>query len=103
MMFLNEYEIERAVEHNADHPVLSAASRTLANLAEWTNQNSDGWPYWSKPLHAAVRLMTMIGRNLDGMCPWGDDDALDAEYRKALVPIRAFRTRQGASFEIVDV
>jgi hypothetical protein len=63
MMFMNEHEIADAAERYRDHPILGPATRTLRNLAEWTNENSDGWPYWSKPIRAAARLQEMITRD----------------------------------------
>jgi hypothetical protein len=102
MMFMNEHEIADAAERYRDHPILGPATRTLRNLAEWTNENSDGWPYWSKPIRAAARLQEMITR--DGTHRYRFDeereDVTAAEYAKALQPIKSFRTRHGASFEI---
>lgn len=105
MRFINEYEIANAVREYEDHPILGPASRTLANLAEWADDNSDGWAYWPKPARSAARLMELITG--DGTWQAKQDQAVDQRatreaYRKALAPIKAFRTRQGASFEIVE-
>lgn len=104
MRYMNDYDIERALRRYAWHPILGPAAATLSNLAEWTNTHSDGWAYWPKPCRAAARLMEMIER--DGTAVYifdaeREDVTLD-EYRKALAPIKAFRTRQGADFEIVE-
>jgi hypothetical protein len=102
MRYMNEWDIAEAVERYADHPILGPATRTLANLAEWTNHNSDGWPYWPKPARAAARLMELIER--DGTSRYRFDadraDVSEAEYRAALRPIKAFRTRFAATFTI---
>lgn len=105
MRFMNEYDIECAKRLYASHPVLGPATRTLGNLEDWTNYNSDGWAYWPKPARAAARLMELIER--DGTSRYEYDtwreDATAAEYRAALRPIKAFRTRQKATFEIEEV
>lgn len=90
MLFMNDYEIARAVQQYSKHPVLSRATRTLDSLAYWTDRNSDGWAYWPKPLHAAFKLMKLIY----------DGNATEEEYKAALRPIKAFRTRQKADFNI---
>jgi len=52
---------------------------------EQTNEHSDGWAYWSAPLKAADKLMTLIESG----------DATEAQYKSALSPIKAFYTRRG--------
>jgi hypothetical protein len=98
MRWMNEYEVNDAVGRYSEHPVLGPASRTLHNLMVWTNQNSDGWPYWPKPARAAAKLMELMVEGHD----WDPDreDVTREQYLKALQPIKAFRTRQGATFEI---
>lgn len=101
MMFMNEWEVQDARARYAHHPVLGPATATLSNLVEWTNSNSDGWAYWPKPTRAAEKLMRLI----EGKVPesrWDDEraDATPAALQAALRPIKAFRTRQGADFEI---
>lgn len=100
MLFMNEYEIENAVMRYSlqdDEPVLGPAALTLRNLMDWTNRNSDGWCYWPKPCRAAKALQSLFPRR------WDDEPPTVEQYRKALVPIKAFRTRQGADFVIVEV
>jgi hypothetical protein len=102
MLFMNRWEVEDSVQRHAGDPVLGPASLTLRNLMEWTDNNSDGWAYWPKPCRAAKTLQLLLQdcRHRDG---WSyDDEATLVAYRKALRPIRAFRTRQGADFEIVE-
>jgi hypothetical protein len=75
-----------------------------SNLRDWADRNSDGWVYWPKPARSAAKLMELI----EGDGTWRARDTVDeratpAAYRKALAPIKAFRTRQGADFEIVEV
>jgi hypothetical protein len=103
MRYMNEYDIMRVETVYAEHEILGPAVQTLRNLVDWTNSHSDGWAYWPKPCRAAARLMEMIER--DGTTRYRDerDDVTAAEYAKALRPIKAFRTRQSADFEIVEV
>lgn len=104
MRFMNYWDVDKAEQHYARHPVLGPATQTLRNLMEWTDRNSDGWAYWPKPARAAARLMTLIER--DGTARYMFDsereDATVAEYRAALRPIKAFRTRENADFKIVE-
>lgn len=99
MMFMNEWEVERAVERfNTDEfPNLGLASRSLYRLMRWTNANSDGWAYWSKPIRAAKQLQVL----LSGVDRWDPQDVTEAEVKKALVPVKAFLTRQGVDHAVV--
>jgi hypothetical protein len=104
MRFMNQWDIEDAAERFRSHEVLGPATRTLQSLCEWANNNSDGWAYWPKPARAAAKLMEMIER--DATFHWRNpsrDDVTAAEYKKCLSPIKAFRTKQGADFEIYNV
>jgi hypothetical protein len=104
MKFMNRWEIEEAVDRYATHAVLGPATRTLQSLRDAADANSDGWAYWPKPARAARRLMELIER--DGTARDRVDqerkDVTGTELRKAYVPIKAFRTRSGLSFEIYD-
>lgn len=104
MRYMNEWDIARAEDRYAGHPILGPAVRTLRSLVEWTNSNSDGWAYWPKPCRAAARLMELIERDGTSRYKFDDEreDVTVAEYRAALRPIKAFRTRQGANFEILE-
>lgn len=104
MRYMNDYDVARARQRFGAHPILGPATETLVNLVEWTNTHSDGWAYWPKPCRAAARLQELI----EGDGSYFYAEALEGnvtvrEYRKALVPIKAFRTRQGADFDIVEV
>jgi hypothetical protein len=99
-MWMNEYEIETAfrrwVPLAAEFPVLAAAATTMDELVRWTNANSDGWPYWRKPALAAKKLMALI-TSVDRFRPVDIDLA---DYKKALTPIKSFRTKHNADFTI---
>ncbi len=101
-MWLNEYEVEEM--HNryahSGKPEIQAAARTLADLVVWTNENSDGWPYWRKPAQAAKRLCAALQQHhLHEWLGRGEPVAAE-EWLAALRPIKAFRTRQHARFRI---
>jgi hypothetical protein len=100
--FMNAWEIEDALERYAGHPILGPATVTLHNLMFWTNCNSDGWAYWPKPARAAARLMELITPDGSGRFYTDDQrrDITEAEYLKALIPIKAFKTRHKADFTI---
>jgi hypothetical protein len=87
MLFMNEYEINAAVDRFSNHPVLSKATKFLAKFRDEVNANSDGWPYWSRPVVSAKKLMTII------MHP---EQATEQSLKAAITPIKAFYTRHGA-------
>lgn len=103
MRYMNSYDIQDAALHFADHPVLGPATQTLDNLHQWTNDNSDGWAYWAKPGRAAAKLMELIEGDGTSASLRDLSRATPAAYAAALQPIKAFRTRHGADFEIVAV
>jgi len=103
MIFMNEYEIYDAASAYRSHPVLGPATQTLSNLAEWANANSDGWPYWPKPCRAAAKLQELIQTAERSSYRFEEPQVTVADYQAALRPVRAFRTRQGADFDIVEV
>jgi hypothetical protein len=104
MKFMNTWEIDEAAGRHREHPVLGPATQTLANLRDAANQNSDGWAYWPKPCRAAKKLQELISG--DGTWYYIFDrerpDATLAKLQAAYTPIKAFRTRSGISFEIVE-
>lgn len=105
MMYMNDWDIDQSVRRHKGHPVLGPATQTLASLRDAANANSDGWAYWPKPARAAKKLMELI-QGPEGLAYYYDDerpDATPAKLRAAYAPIKAFRTRTGISFEIVEV
>lgn len=91
---MNEYEIADAVNRfdRGETPNLLAGAKTLDRLCQWTNRNSDGWPYWSKPVRAAERLITLL---LAADSVRSATDCTEAELKRTYVPIKTFLTRHG--------
>jgi len=100
--FMNDAEVDEHVRRFSSHPVLGPAARTLSNLRNWADRNSDGWAYWPKPARSAAKLMELIDRESEHYWRGNAVNATPAEYRRALAPIKAFRTRQGADFLIEE-
>ena len=106
MLFMNEFDIERAVAQHRNHPVLGKATATLKAFMDTVNANSDGWPYWSAAPRSAKKLMELIqlGDELAMDRLWGDKRTAaeaaitEVALKKALVPIKALCTRHGLAF-----
>ena len=94
-MWMNEYDIDEALNNTPEGSNLERGAQILYRLKNWTNENSDGWPYWRKPANAASKLMVLLdswsGRNHY----LNDYDCSEADLKAALTPIKAFLTRQG--------
>lgn len=104
MRFMNDYDITMAARRHADNPIAMAAINQVAILYTWANQNSDGWAYWPKPARAAAKMMDLIeGNGTNEAIRAIEDRATEANFKKAMAPIKAFRTRQGADFQIVEI
>jgi hypothetical protein len=109
MTWMNEWDIDNALDQWSRHPVLGPAVLTLDALRKVTNRQSDGWPYYQKPSRAASQLMDLIkqgetaARRSYERRPGADyTEPAEADLRKALRPVKAFRTRQGWDFEIIE-
>jgi hypothetical protein len=100
---MNEYEIDEARTRWHRHPVLGPATKTLRNLVDCANRNSDGWAYWPKPCRAAARLMELLVGDGTYKARFGErEDATVERLRAAYRPIKAFLTRNGLSCELVE-
>jgi hypothetical protein len=110
-MWMNEHEVEEAADNYGERadevPNLYAGARVLYALMRWTNENSDGWPYWQKPAKAADSLMEVLqakdyalrfGRSRSGELL---TDITTEELTKVLSPIKAFLTRQKVDYDSV--
>lgn len=103
-MWMNEWDIEEALVrfNQGKTPNLGKAALALARLANWTNRNSDGWPYWQKPSRAAKSLMELLTEaNRAGRMIGEPVDITEAQLKKVMVPIKSFLTRQKVAHEDV--
>jgi hypothetical protein len=103
-MFMNEHDVVETLARTAEQvdevPNLYAAARVLYALMEWTNEHSDGWPYWQKPQQAASRLTDTL-HSRDYALRFGNErdgspltDVTETALKQMLVPIKAFLTKQ---------
>lgn len=104
---LNEYDVDDALARTDpdETPVLAKAVRILDRLVRWTNRNSDGWPYWSKPSDASRKLQELIASHhpieiMRSRTPM-DPDITEADLKKALTPIKGFLTKQGVEHSLI--
>ncbi len=100
-MILNEHEVRGAWHLWKDDPILGPASTTLTNLMNWTNENSDGWPYWRKPAAASRNLQQLLQQAKTQYLDTGEHTIAASEVRRAYGSIKRFLTQQGAPAEIV--
>lgn len=104
MRFMNEYDIQMAARRHADNPIAMAAITQVAIVKQWADRNSDGWAYWPKPVRACAKLMDLIeGNGTNQAIQDIGQRATEANFKKAMAPVKAFRTRQGADFTIVSI
>lgn len=96
-MWMNEYDIEDALRLTAHFELPNArrGAEILSRLKDWTNNNSDGWPYWQKPAKAADKLMTALQSSIQASRQSDNTDMTEAQLKAALTPVKAFLTRQG--------
>ena len=103
MRFMNTWEVDEMVQRFDHHPILGKGARTLANLRDAADQNSDGWAYWPKPARAARKLMELLETHRRAYFMLENPEVDASQMRAALAPIKAFRTRSGLSFEVEEV
>lgn len=100
---MNEHDaLEATIRFDDETPNLRDAAATLWRLVEWTNANSDGWPYWSKPSTASKRLQQVLHEETRRYYRGeGIEDISDAALKSLLTPIKSFLTRQGVDWREV--
>ena len=87
VLFMNEWDIDDALERARPRTVRHKAARFLASFRGEVDSHSDGWCYWRLPVDAAKRLMELL---LDR-----EHEPTEEQYKKALVPIKSFYTKHG--------
>lgn len=96
MRYMNDYELLMARSRfgHGSTPNRLALVLVVDNLAEQTNQVSDGWAYWQKPLRAAEKAIMLIQSSTYAENERQEsEDITDAEMHAAVRPIKAFLTR----------
>jgi hypothetical protein len=96
-MFMNRYDIEEAWNRTPEGTNVERGAMVLLRLMKWTDANSDGWPYWSKPSNASKRLQGLVSDWISADRRGDAEDITTAELRAAFTPIKAFLTRQGVN------
>ena len=103
-MLMSEYEIEDALRFTAyaELPVMRKGAEVLSRLKDWTNNNSDGWPYWNKPSKASEKLQTALhDARLEYHRGHDVEDFTEADLKRYLTPIKSFLTRHNIRHEDV--
>lgn len=101
---MNEHDIDEARRLTAvlELPNLHQGARILANLRDWANENSDGWPYWRLPSAASAKLQLALEQmQRDYYLAQPAKDITAAQLRKLCSPIKAFLTRRGVDHALV--
>ena len=96
--FMNQYDIDEAVQLLDNDPVLGKAARFLRDFRDQVNGHSDGWAYWRAPVAAANQLMTLIEAGMAkkrGRYDQPEIEITDRAIAKAMGPIKSFMTRRG--------
>lgn len=95
-MWMNEHEIERALELVEERlPDVAPYARFLLDWKDVVNANSDGWPYWKPASRAAHRLMEGVSDAVDSLRDSRKSPPSADDLRRALTPIRSFATKHG--------
>lgn len=101
---MNEYEIGEARHLSAKLELanLHKGARALAELRDWTNQNSDGWPYWSPPNRASQKLQGALAKmRTDYYLGREAQDITPSDLARFCSPIKSFLTRQGVDHGLI--
>jgi hypothetical protein len=99
MSWLNESEIDEAMQMFAEDPLLGPAVRYLDEYRQLVDDNSDGWCYWGYGTKCADDLCNLIetARNSKVRAfVWSDPPSkppTEAEIEKACRKIRTFMLR----------
>ena len=101
---MNEHEITeaRSMAATLELANLYKGACVLANLRDWTNQNSDGWPYWAPPNRASQKLQAELARMRTDYFKWeGPKDITDSDLARLCTPIKSFLTRRGVDHGLI--
>lgn len=95
MTWMNEYEIDNAVELlTSEAPEVAPYAMYLQHWKNIVNENSDGWPYWAAASKAASKLQTLIDKSTKIVRGWDrGEHPTEGELRAALTPIKSLATK----------
>lgn len=102
MLFMNDYDLTMARRRftAATCPNRLALVMVVDHLREWADSHSDGWHSWPLPARAAKKAMEHIESRTNAENQEQEDsDITTAQMLAAVIPIRAFLTRQKATAE----
>ena len=102
MRYMNDYDLAAARSRygRGQTPNRLALAIVVDNLARETDQVSDGWAYWPKPVRAAARAIELIESTAYPEYERRQlEDITDAELRVAVRPIRSFLTRHASIYD----
>lgn len=92
-MFMNQAEIEWAVQQQHECPNVRKGVRLLYLLMSAVNRQSDGWAHWAAPSRSAEKLQELL--KTAGNLQHGTRGTItDEDLRKAITPIRRMVTTQ---------
>ena len=92
MRFIDASTIDQAASLIPDTTPLGRAVQFLKAYKDQVNAHSDGWPYWAPPVQAASQLIELVDKQIH----WTRVPPMtDAQFKKALTPIKSFMTRRG--------
>lgn len=94
--FMNDYDIQRARSRftHANCPNRLGLAIMVDRLAQWTDENSDGWAFWAKPRNSASRAIGLIASTTYAANQQQESqDCSDEEVAAAIRPVKAFLTR----------
>jgi len=106
MKHMNDYDLAFARQRfiRASKPNRLGLVIMVERLAEWADENSDGWAYWSKPRQAAQSAIAHIesrtNRENDQQERY---DISDRDLELAVRPVKAFLTRQKVPADRVEL
>lgn len=102
MKFMNDYDLYFARQRftRASTPNRLGLTIMVERLADWADENSDGWAYWPKPVNAAAKAIALIESTTNTANDEQERaDATDEQVAAAVRPVKAFLTRQGVDAE----
>lgn len=92
-MWMNEYDIDRAKDILTEYaPEAAKFAVFLSDYKDQINSMSDGWAHWPAGARPANRLSDLLSKAVDSVQGRGDMPS-EAEFMKALSPMRAAATR----------